>query len=111
MKNKTFKQANLRRQLQQYKNMGKKELVWKLSYEQIQIIKELGYKIEPYLYEITTRPFFGLRNIKSPLIRDIHYKNKQGKRTFIRKLNNNEKQILEDFGVKYRTIKYKIHLV
>lgn len=111
MKNKTFKQANLRRQLQQYKNMGKKELVWELSYEQIKIIKRLGYKIEPYLYEITTRPFFDIRNIKSSLIRDIHYKNKQGKHTFVCKLNSNEKQILEDFGVKYRAVKYKIHLV
>ena len=39
MKNRDFEFSRTRKQLQKYKNQGKKELTWKLSSKQIQIIK------------------------------------------------------------------------
>jgi len=76
MKNKDFQTAKLRKQLEKFKEDGKKELIWELSYSQKRIIKELGYKIEPYLYYITTRTFFRIGNIESNLIKEIHFKSK-----------------------------------
>lgn len=111
MKNKDYRYAKLRKKLQRYKEYGKKKLIWKLSYSQIEIIEDLGYRVEPYLYQITTRSFFNIRGIKSNLIKEVHYKNKDKKHTYIRKLNKDEEQLLKDFGVRYHAVKYVIHLV
>ncbi len=111
MKNKDFQTAKLRKQLEKFKEDGKKELIWELSYSQKRIIKELGYKIEPYLYYITTRTFFRIGNIESNLIKEIHFKSKQNKHIYKRQLNNKQKKVLDKYGVRYRVAKYKIHLV
>lgn len=110
MKEKAYKNAQLKRQLALYKAQGKKELIWKLSIERKEYIENLGYTVEPYLFEITTKPFHNIRLIKYSLIRDVYYKNKYGKRTFTRKLNKYEQNILSEYGVKFRTVKYKIYL-
>lgn len=101
MKDRDFQAAKLRRQLEKYREEGKKELMWELSYSQIKIIEELGYRIEPYLYYITTRTFFKISNIKSNLIKEIHFKSKQNKHTYKRELNKNEKKVLDRYGVRY----------
>lgn len=110
MKNKNFQYAKLRRQLKHYKEEGKKVLEWKLTYKQIKIIEDLGYKIEPYLYVITTREFFKIYSINNYLIKEIHYKSKEKKHTYIRKLNKKERSTLDSFGIRYRPTVYKIYL-
>lgn len=111
MKEKAYKNAQLKRQLALYKAQGKKELIWKLSIDRKEYIENLGYTIEPYLFEITTKPFYNIRCIKNSLIKDIYYTNKQGKRTLVRKLCKEEQALLREYGIRFRVIKYKIHLV
>lgn len=110
MKEKAYKNAQLKRQLALYKAQGKKELIWKLSIDRKEYIENLGYTIEPYLFEITVKPY-NIRCIKNSLIKDIYYTNKQGKRTLVRKLCKEEQALLREYGIRFRVIKYKIHLV
>ena len=111
MKRRDFEYSRTKKQLQQYKQNGKKELVWKLSYKQIEVIKMMkGVRYEPYLYKIKTRPFSNIRSIKSSFLKDIHYKNKRGKKYFVTTLNNDEKQLLQDYNIPYHVVKYKIYL-
>lgn len=110
MKNRDFEFSKTRKQLQKYKNQGEKEVTWKLSSKQIQIIKLMDLRFEPWLYEIKTRPLYNIRSIKSPLLKEIHYKNKQGHNMYVRRLNHDEQQLLKDFGIKFRVVKYKIYL-
>lgn len=58
MKNKDFQYVKLREQLRRYKTNGTKVLERRLTYQEIKIIEDIGYRIEPYLYLITTREFF-----------------------------------------------------
>lgn len=111
MKNKDFQYVKLREQLRRYKTNGTKVLEWRLTYQEIKIIEDIGYRIEPYLYLITTREFFKIGKINNSLIKEIHLKSKEKKHTYIRKLNKKEKSTLDSFGVRYRPIVYKIHLV
>ena len=110
MNNRDFQFSRTRKQLQQYKSQGKKILIWKLSYKQNEVLKMMRIKFEPYLYKIKTRPFYNIRSIKSSLLKEIHYKNKQGHSYYVRKLNNDEKQLLNNYNISYTVIKYKIYL-
>lgn len=111
MKNKDFKYAKLREQLRRYKANGTKVLEWRLTYQEIKVIEDIGYRTEPYLYLITTREFFKIGKIKNSLIKEIHFKSKEKKHTYIRRLNKKEKSTLDSFGIRYRPIVYKIYLV
>ena len=111
MKNKNYQQAILKKQLRQKKENGVKFLIWQLTPEKKEIIEQFGYYVEPYLYQITTRTFCNLKTLKSNLLKDLHYMNKRGKRFEVRKLKSKEKKILDDFGIKYKPVKYKIYLV
>lgn len=110
MKNKTYKQSKLKKQLREKKNNGIKVLIWKLTPEKKEFIESLGYYAEPYIYQINTRTFSNIRLIKSRLLKDLHYMNKRGKRFECRILKKAEKEILDELGIKYRPIKYKIYL-
>ena len=110
MKNKDYKNKKLKEDLRRCKASGKKYLDWKLSYSQVEYIQELGYVVEPYLYEITTKTFFRLHDINESIIKEIHYKSKAGKRTYARKLNCKDKKVLKEYGVYYRVCKYRIYL-
>lgn len=110
MKNKDFKFKKLKEQLRRYKDSGKKVLIWSLSMEQLNFIETLGDTVEPYLYEIFTKRFRNIHAIKFPLLKDIHYQCKGGKKSFVCKLKKEEKKILDEYGVRYRVAKYKIYL-
>lgn len=110
MKNKAFRAKQLKEQLRRLENEGKKELLWSLSQDKLEFIERLGYYTEPYLYEIHTRKFYNISSIKSELLKQIHYKNKSGKATYVRRLNHSQRKLLDDYGIKYKVAKYKIYL-
>lgn len=110
MKNKNYRQKKLKDQLEQKRREGKKELVWNLTPEKRREIQELGYDVEPYLYEIKTRTFYNIRALDNTLLKDLHYMNKRSKKFEIRKLKKDEMKVLNEFGISYRPIKFKIYL-
>lgn len=111
MKGKAYEASRTKKQLLDKKRRGEKFVIWRISSKsQLQEIERLGLKKEPWLYEIKTKPFYNVKAIKSTLIKDIHFANKQGKRFITCRLKASEKKLLDDFGVAYRPIKYRIDL-
>ena len=111
MKTKQYQLSCLKKQLKRKQRNQVKFLIWKLSKEQIEYIEQVfGLKVEPYLYEIRTQSFKNIRCLNSSILKDIHYRNKRDKKTEVRRLNQKEKHILDDYGIRYRPYKYKINL-
>ena len=111
MKGKAYEASKTKKMLLDKKREGKKYVIWRIaSKAQMQEIDRLGFQREPWLYEIKTRPFFNVKGIKSHLIKDIHFANKQGKRTIVCHLKKGDEKILKDFGVDFRPFKYRIDL-
>lgn len=110
MKAKCYKQSKLKKQLAEKRKQGVRVLVWSLTPIRRQEIEELGYIVEPYLFSIKTRTFQNIKNIQSTLLKDLHYMKKRGKEYEVRTLKYGEKEILEEYGIRYRPVKYKIYL-
>lgn len=110
MRKDAYENSNLKHQLLEKKRNGIRELIWKLNPEQVEFIRrKFGFSVEPYLFEVNTRPFHNIRNLEI-ILRDIHLKNKKGKKRAVFKLDKTEMKILDEFGVRYRPFKYKIKL-
>lgn len=122
MKNSAYYNSKIKHQLKakadrMLKNQlkGRRErkinsVVWKLNQEQLEFVKHLGYYVEEYLYQIKTKQFKNLHAIKSTLLKDIHFKNKKGTKTMVKRLEDDEKKLLDEYGIKYRPYKFKIYL-
>jgi len=111
MKKEDYQLCRLKHKLRKLKERRVKEVEWKLTKEEKQYIENLGYQVTPYLYEIRTKTFKDLSNIKYYKIREIHYSNKRGKKTIVRRLQHNDMKMLEEFNVKFYPVKFKIQLV
>lgn len=110
MKNCNYRQSRTKKKLLEERRKGKKFLVWKLTTTQRQDVEELGYIAEPFIYQIETRTFQHVRNLPSTLLKDIHYAKKRDKHYLARPLKQNEIELLKEYGVKHRILKYKIYL-
>lgn len=110
MKRKEFELSRSKKVLLAKKRKGEKEVIWRIeNKEQLEYLKRF-FAVEPWLFEIRTRKFFNIRAITSNLLKDVHYANKKGKKTIVRKLKKSDFVNLDNYGVKYRTIKYRIIL-
>lgn len=101
--------SELKNKLRLLKEKGRKSVCWKLNKQQVEYLQQLGYQIIPELYSIRTRKFSDVKNLKS-ILKDIHYSNVKGKREIVRKLKISEENILKQYEVKYRPMKYRIFL-
>ena len=110
MRKDAYENSKMKQQLLEKKRNGVQELIWKLNPEQVEFIqRKFGFSVVPYLFEVNTRQFHNIRKLEK-ILKEIHFKNKQGKRRVVFKLNDKEKDVLDEFGVKYRPFKYKIKL-
>lgn len=111
MKKSAYENSRMKYQLLENKRNGVKEVIWKLNPYQIEFIQtKFGFEVEPYLYEIKTRTFCNVRNLDS-FLKDIHYKNKKGKKWIVIKLTPYQKDVLDENKIKYRPYKYRIKLL
>ena len=110
MKNKEYRNAKLKYKLLEKKQNGTKEVIWKINTSQREFIERtLGFYTEPYLYEVQTRRFHNVFNLEE-ILKDVHYKNKQGKKTVVFRLSPEEMRVLDEYAVKYRPYKFRIVL-
>lgn len=110
MKKGAYENSRLKHQLLDKKRNGVKEVIWKLNPYQIGFIQEtLGFEVVPHLYSVKTRAFHNISNLDA-LLKEIHYKNKRGIRECVFKLNSKQRQLLDEFGVKYAPYKYRVVL-
>ena len=69
--------------------------------------------VVPWYFNISTKFFKNIHSIQHRIIRDIHYAFKCGKKSMtISKSHYNEKdfKVLEDFGINYKVVKYRVFL-
>lgn len=110
MKKTAYNNSRMKYVLLEKRRRGIKEVLWSLKLDQRKYIEDiLGFKTEEYLYEVRTKTFYNIHNL-DPLLKNIHYWNKQDKRTRVVHLNDEQKNLLNDFNVHFRPCKYKIYL-
>ena len=107
-----YRMLNLKRELKELKERKVKFVIWRLTTNQKEYIEEeLGYKVIPNLYEVRTRPFKNISDLKNYKLKDIHFANKKGKKTIVLSLKDSD---MEDFklnNIKFRPVKFKIILI
>lgn len=110
MKNNAYQNSKLKHQLWEKKRRGVGDVIWRLdSAKKDYIENSLGFETEPYLYIIYTRKFCNIKELP-PLLKNLHYANRQNKRTIVCKLNHREIKLLNEYGVSFKPYKYKIKL-
>ena len=111
MKDKQYRLAKLKYQLQERKRNGTRYVMWKLNREQVEyIVESLGYQVTPYLYRIRTRRLKNYKATQSSLLKEIHHANKAGKKTIMKKLSAQQIKVLDQYEIKYWPEKYRIKL-
>lgn len=110
MKDRDYRLCKTKHKLRQLKERRVKSVIWKLTKQQREDIEGLGYEVIPFLYEVHTKAFKNLSSVKEHKLREIHYSNKAGKKTIVMQLNKKEMKIFEEYGVRFRPIKFKIIL-
>ena len=110
MKDRDYKNAQLKHQLFQMKNAGKKNPRWKLSRERVEFIESIGFPVKEYLYRIKTKQIYNVKE-QCGILKEIHYASvKDHKRYIFRTLSEKEKAILEDKGIEFTPYKYEVCL-
>lgn len=111
MKNRQYRLAKLKYQLEDKKRNGIRYVIWKLNRVQVDYIVEiLRYQVTPYLYRIQTRQLKNYRGTQNSLLKELHHANKEGKKTIVKKLSVQQLKVLDEYGLKYWTEKYRIKL-
>ena len=109
MKRNAYENSKLKYQLLDRQRRGVKEVIWKLEPAQVKFIEQkFGFEVVPYLYQVKTRTFYNVKALDNGLLKDIHYAFKGGKKIMVLRLNFKQKQVLDNFEVKYFPYKYKI---
>ena len=101
----------MKKKLKERRNHGAKILIWNLNASTKAIVEDLGYEVEPYLYKVSTRRFANVKGIKNTFLRDLHYSSQKGKKFVVSSLKRADRKVLDDYGIRYEPIKFKIYLV
>lgn len=106
------KLQHMKYKLEELKNRRiRKTKPWKLNKTEQMYIESLGYELEPYIYEINTKTFKDLYNICSPLIKEIHYASKAGKKRIGKSLKKEDMKLLEEYSIRFRPVKFRIIII
>lgn len=105
------KLERLRYKIEDLKKRNVKKREWNLTNTERKFIEELlgEENVVPIIYEIRTKSFKNLHNIRSSIIREIHFANKSGKKKIGRYLKKREMEELDKNNIKYHPIKFIIY--
>lgn len=124
MDNENKKLKELEYKIKGLKRQGKKKVEWKLTNTEWKFVESLlgEENVIPIIYQITTKNLKdfkdsegsivvkNVRDIKSSIVREVHYANKAGKKTIGRSLKKKEMEDLDKYNIKYNPIKFIIYL-
>ena len=109
MTNKQKQFSRIKCQLMQKKKDGNKDVICKLNQEQREYVTDtLGYRIIPWIYEISTTTIKIVSISEDIMLRQIYTAQRRGQKKIYRKLKHREKKALDVYGISYRPFKYKI---
>ena len=109
MRNGQLKLAEKKYKLNEMKRTGKKNPKWSLTAEELHYIQNLGFNCTVWIYEINTRTFRNVKNLPS-IFKQLHYARLDGKKKIARRLRKEEIALLREYEVKFKPLKYEIHL-
>lgn len=104
--------SRMKHKLFEKKLRGENFVIWSLNSKQVQYIQNnLGFEAVPYIFRISTKRIFfqDIKN-KSGILKEIHFASRDKKSRIFRKLNHSDKRLLQEYGVYYTPVKYKILL-
>ena len=104
-----YSNSQLKHEVYQAKNTGKKHLTLKISDQQAEFLRRLGFTVIPYLYWVETRTWGKVENVRG-VLKELHFLRKGGKRSCVRRLTRKEISVLEEYDVRYEVMKYRIYL-
>ena len=111
MKNKNYRESKLKHQLRELQHNGKKSVVWKLSSDQVVFVKQF-YRVEPELYQIHTKLFSKTMCDSYPILKYLRNEKVFNNHDYlVTRLKKSDKSVLDEFGIHYSVLKYRIHLV
>ena len=99
MKKANLQMSKTKKKFMEYVNTGRKS----------EFIRQQGFPVIPWLYEMRTRKFSRISEA-DPLIKNLHYANKKGKKYFTSRLNKDQLSLLKELDIPVRIVKYKIVL-
>lgn len=104
------KHLKLEQQLNAIRQKGTMDVVKRLSEEQAEFVRnELKLPIAECLYEIETKRITNASSAMG-LLQEIHRASKRGQRTIRKDIRKKDLKVLENAGVKFRPVKYRIKL-
>lgn len=110
MKDRCYKQAQLKHQLFQMRNAKKRNPIWKLTYDQVEYIQKIGFPVVPRIYRIRTKAIFGVKN-KPGILKEIHYSHVKDRKKYLYKtLSKKNMDLLEQHMVAFDEYKYEVLL-
>ena len=104
-----YKNSQLKHEVYQAKNAGKKHLTMKITEQQAEFLRRLGFRVVDYLYWIETRTWCNVSDVRG-VLKELHFLRKGGKRSCVRRLNKKEIALLDEHDVRYEVMKYRIYL-
>ncbi len=104
-----YNNSQLKHEVYQAKNAGKKHLTLKITEQQAEFLRRLGFKVTDYLYWIETRTWCNANDVRG-VLKELHFLRKGGKRSCIKRLNKKELALLDEYDVRYEVMKYRIYL-
>ena len=104
-----YNNSQLKHEVYQAKNAGKKHLTLKITEQQAEFLRRLGFKVVDYLYWIETRTWCNVNDVRG-VLKELHFLRKGGKRSCVRRLNRKELALLDEYDVRYEVMKYRIYL-
>lgn len=104
-----YNNSQLKHEVYQAKNAGKKHLTLKITEQQAEFLRRLGFKVVDYLYWIETRTWCNANDVRG-VLKELHFLRKGGKRSCIKRLNKKEIALLDEYDVRYEVMKYRIYL-
>ena len=104
-----YSDSQLKHEVYRARSAGKKYLILKISDQQAEFLRKLGFRVTEYLYWIETKTWGNVNNVQG-VLKELHFLRKEGKRSCIRHLNQRELKVLNEYDVRYEVMKYRIEL-
>lgn len=110
MKDREHRLSALKHQLAERKGNRQEYVIWALTEQQLEYVKNLGYPVIPWIYRIRTKQMSPFFRSNDSILRVLHFANKKKKNTVFTRLKKGEKEVLDRAGIEYKPYKYKIIL-
>lgn len=105
MKNRDYKMSKLKHQVKNNRNPNK---LWCLNEEEKDYLVSQGYTLTPVLFRIRTRRLNNYSGTTIHLLKTLHHAKREGKDYIVMKLTFSDKKILNEYGISYLPLKYRI---